>query len=81
MKNAARIALIALALGALAPALSAQTYAIQGAKIYTLAGPPIENGTVVVRDGKIAAVGTNVQAPAGATLIDGKGMQVYPGWG
>ncbi|MGH9779351.1 MAG: hypothetical protein ACRD5I_13155, partial [Candidatus Acidiferrales bacterium] len=79
MKNAARIALIALALPALAPALSAQTYAIQGAKIYPLAGPPIENGTVVVRDGKIAAVGANVQVPAGATVIDGKGMQVYPG--
>jgi len=79
MKNAARIALIALAVGALAPALSAQTYTIQGAKIYTLAGPPIENGTVVVRDGKIAAVGASVQAPAGATVIDGKGLQVFPG--
>jgi len=79
MKNAARIALIALAVGALAPALSAQTYTIQGAKIYTLAGPPIENGTVVVRDGKIAAVGANVQVPAGATVIDGKGLQVFPG--
>ncbi|MCI0402259.1 MAG: amidohydrolase family protein [Acidobacteria bacterium] len=79
MKIAARIALIGLALGALAPALSAQTYAIQGAKIYTLAGLPIENGTVVVRDGKIAAVGANVQAPAGAQVIDAKGLQVYPG--
>jgi imidazolonepropionase-like amidohydrolase len=44
-----------------------------------MAGAPIENGTVVVRDGKIAAVGADVQVPAGATIIDGKGMQVYPG--
>jgi imidazolonepropionase-like amidohydrolase len=79
MKDVARIAVIALALGALAPALAAQTYAIQGAKIYTLAGPPLENGTVVVRDGKIAAVGADVQVPAGAQVIDGKGLQVYPG--
>jgi imidazolonepropionase-like amidohydrolase len=54
-------------------------YAIQGAKIYTLAGPPIENGTVVIRDGKIAAVGTNVEVPAGAQVIDAKGLEVYPG--
>jgi len=54
-------------------------YAIQGATIYTLAGPPIENGTIVLRDGKIAAVGANVEIPAGAQTIDGKGLEVYPG--
>ncbi|HKS83785.1 MAG TPA: amidohydrolase family protein [Candidatus Acidoferrales bacterium] len=54
-------------------------YAIEGAKIYTLAGPPIENGTVVIRDGKIAAVGANVDVPAGAQVIDAKGLEVYPG--
>jgi imidazolonepropionase-like amidohydrolase len=54
-------------------------YAIQGAKIYTLAGPPIENGTVVIRDGKIAAVGANVEVPAGAQVVDAKGLEVYPG--
>lgn len=54
-------------------------YAIQGAKIYTLAGPAIESGTVVVRDGKIAAVGASVEIPAGAQIIDGKGLEIYPG--
>jgi imidazolonepropionase-like amidohydrolase len=54
-------------------------YAIQGAKIYTLAGPPIENGTVIIRDGKIAAVGANVSVPSDAQLIDAKGLAVYPG--
>jgi imidazolonepropionase-like amidohydrolase len=54
-------------------------YAIQDAKIFTLAGPPIENGTVVIRDGKIAAVGASVEVPAGAQIIDGKGLEVYPG--
>ncbi len=68
----------ALLLAAL-PAAAQQTYAIQGAKIYTLAGPPIENGTVVIRDGKITAVGADVSVPRGAEVIDASGLQVYPG--
>ena len=55
------------------------TYAIRNARIVTLAGPDIENGTVVIRDGKIAAVGTNVSIPSGAQAIDGRGLTVYPG--
>jgi imidazolonepropionase-like amidohydrolase len=54
-------------------------YAITHAKIFTLAGPPIEDGTVVIRDGKIAAVGAGVPIPAGAQVIDAKGLQVFPG--
>ena len=54
-------------------------YAITHAKIFTLAGSPIEDGTLVIRDGKIAAVGANVEVPAGAQVIDAKGLQVYPG--
>ena len=55
-------------------------YAIQGAKIFTLAGVPIEGGTLLIRDGKIAAVGTNVNVPADAKLIDAKGLEIYPGF-
>ncbi|HEV2197174.1 MAG TPA: amidohydrolase family protein [Candidatus Acidoferrum sp.] len=54
-------------------------YAITHAKIFTLAGSPIEDGTLVIRDGKIAAVGSSVEVPAGAQVIDAKGLQVYPG--
>jgi hypothetical protein len=36
--------------------------------------PDIENGTVVIRDGKIEAVGANVYVPAGAQTIDGRGL-------
>lgn len=57
----------------------ANTYAITHAKIFTLAGSPIEDGTLVIRDGKIAAVGASVEVPAGAQVIDAKGLQVYPG--
>ena len=54
-------------------------YAITHAKIFTLAGPPVEDATLLIRDGKIAAVGSSVEVPAGAQVIDAKGLQVYPG--
>src|ERR1700691_3950020 len=58
---------------------AANVYAIKNAKIYTLAGPPIEKGVVVIRDGKIAAVGTDIAILEGAQVIDGAGLEVYPG--
>jgi imidazolonepropionase-like amidohydrolase len=54
-------------------------YALTGARIVTVSGPTIERGTVVVRDGLIAAVGANVNAPPDARVIDGSGLTVYPG--
>ena len=53
--------------------------AIQGAKIYTLAGPPIENGTLIIRGARIAAVGQNLPIPGGAQVIKATGLEVYPG--
>lgn len=55
------------------------TYAITHAKIFTVSGMTIDDGTLVIRDGKIAAVGAAVEVPAGAQVIDAKGLQVYPG--
>jgi imidazolonepropionase-like amidohydrolase len=57
----------------------AGTYAIRNARIVTLSGPEIENGTIVIRDGKIEAVGAGVAVPAGAQEIDARGLSVYPG--
>jgi len=54
-------------------------FAIRNARIVTVSGPDIENGTVVIRDGKIEAVGATVSIPAGAQTIDGSGLSVYPG--
>ena len=62
-----------------AQAQAPSVYAITHAKIFTLAGSPIDDGTLVIRDGKIAAVGSSVEVPAGAQVIDAKGLQVYPG--
>jgi len=55
------------------------TYAITNARIVTVSGPVIERGTVVVRNGLIAAAGANVTAPSDARVIDGAGLTVYPG--
>jgi imidazolonepropionase-like amidohydrolase len=55
------------------------TYAITNARIVTVSGPIIERGTVVIRNGLIAAVGANINAPPDARIIDGAGLTVYPG--
>ena len=54
-------------------------YAIQGARIVTVSGATIENGTVVVQNGLITAVGRNITVPSAAWVIDGSGKTVYPG--
>ena len=59
--------------------LLAQTIAITGGTVYPVSGPKIENATVLIRDGRIAAVGANVTVPAGATRIDAAGKWVTPG--
>jgi imidazolonepropionase-like amidohydrolase len=55
------------------------TYAITNARIVTVSGPIVERGTVVIRNGLIAAAGANVSAPPDARIIDGTGLTVYPG--
>jgi imidazolonepropionase-like amidohydrolase len=52
---------------------------IKNATIITITHGRIEHGSIVIRDGKIAAVGADVQAPAGAKVIDGTGLYVMPG--
>jgi imidazolonepropionase-like amidohydrolase len=53
--------------------------AIQGGKVLTVTQGVIENGTVLIENGKIAAVGADVQVPAGAKVIDARGKVVIPG--
>ena len=67
-----------LACAAATPA-AAQTIAITGGTVYPVSGPQIEHGTVLIRDGKIVAVGAAVPVPAGATRIDATGKWVTPG--
>ena len=73
------VALCFFSINASAQAQTPTTYALTHAKIFTLAGAPIEDGTLIIKDGKIAAVGANAEVPAGAQVIDAKGLQIYPG--
>jgi imidazolonepropionase-like amidohydrolase len=54
--------------------------AITNAKIFPIAKPAIDRGTIVMRDGIIEAVGANVSVPSGAHVIDAAGAEVYPGF-
>lgn len=62
-----------------AQAQTPKAYALVHAKIFTLAGAAIENGTLIIRDGKIAAVGAQVDVPQDAQVINAEGLQIYPG--
>ncbi len=55
------------------------TYAIRNARIVTVSGADIENGTIIISDGRIQTMGTTVTTPAGAQEIDARGLTVYPG--
>ena len=75
-----RPAILTLAAAALlAPHAGAQTIAITGGRVHPVSGPVIENGTVLIRGGRIAAVGANVTVPADAQRIDAAGKWVTPG--
>jgi imidazolonepropionase-like amidohydrolase len=80
--------LMAIAFGLFAPvALRAQdsnapkndTILIKNATLLTVTHGNIEHGSILIRDGKIAEVGTDVKAPDGATVIDANGQYVTPG--
>jgi imidazolonepropionase-like amidohydrolase len=54
-------------------------FAIEHARIVPVSGPAIDDGTVVIANGLIRALGTNVSIPPTAEVIDGHGLTVYPG--
>jgi len=63
----------------LAAAARGESILIRNATVLTVAKGTIENGSVLIQDGKIAAVGKNISAPAGATIVDGTGKFLMPG--
>jgi len=73
-----------LALFAAVPSLQAQGgepqyFAIRGAKVVPVSGPPVENASIVISRGLITAVGRDAAVPPEAWVIEGKGLTVYPG--
>ncbi len=76
-----RVLLTPLLLNAVVTSLAAQSrpVAIRGGMVFPVSGTPIPNGTVVLKDGKIVAVGANVTIPSGAVIVDARGKFVMPG--
>lgn len=74
----------ALGIGALVVTTSlsvgAQTIAITGGKVFPVSSPVIDGGTVIITNGRITAVGSNVAIPVGAQRIDATGKWVTPGF-
>ncbi|HET7618563.1 MAG TPA: hypothetical protein VFK20_08635, partial [Vicinamibacterales bacterium] len=62
-----------------AAATAPRVIALKGGTILTVTNGTIPNGTIVLRDGKIADVGANVAIPPGATVIDVTGEFITPG--
>ena len=59
--------------------VQAQTVALTGGLVYPISSEPVEGGTVLFVDGRIAAVGADVDIPAGAEVVDVTGSVVMPG--
>ena len=73
-----------LALFAAVPSLQAQGgepqyFAIRGARVVPVSGPPVENASIVISRALITAMGRDVAVPPEAWVIEGKGLTVYPG--
>ena len=62
------------------PGLASGVLVITNARIHPVTRPTIDRGALLIRNGLIEAVGANVTTPAGATVIDAAGGDVYPGW-
>jgi imidazolonepropionase-like amidohydrolase len=74
-----RHALAALFLIAISASAQERVTLIRNATVLTITNGVIENGSVLIRGAKIAAVGRNLTAPAGARVIDATGKFVMPG--
>lgn len=63
------------------PAVQQPVTALTGATVHTVSAKDISNGTVLISDGRISAVGpsSSVQVPAGATVVNLSGKHLYPG--
>ena len=63
-----------------APVAPAAVVAITNARIHPITAPAIDRGTILIRGGRIEAVGSNIPIPAAARIIDAAGGHVYPGF-
>lgn len=73
------VCLLVMAAEAQSPKGKAGTFALTNATVETITKGTIANGTVIIANGKITAVGTSIQVPAGAEVINCNGKKIYPG--
>ncbi len=74
------LALLLAACGSTPPAQDTAVTAIVAGLVKPMNGPDIPGGTVLIKDGRILDVGKDLAVPAGATIVDAKGMIVVPGF-
>ncbi len=81
MRTRATFALCGIFFGVSAALLGADENAvvIRDVVVHPVTAPAIEHGSVLVINGKIADVGTSVQVPNGARVVEGHGLELYPG--
>jgi imidazolonepropionase-like amidohydrolase len=79
MKRAFLILVLGLLASPAARAQKSNVTLIRNATVLTITHGTIESGSVLIRDGKIAAVGKDIKAPEGANIIDATGQYVMPG--
>lgn len=71
--------LILTAMMLMAPGIWAQDIALKGGTILTIANGTIENGTIVIQEGKISAIGKDIPIPEGIRIVDVTGKFIMPG--
>ncbi len=71
--------MIAVVLAVTTGSVVAETVVLTGGRILPVSGEPIENGTIVITDGKITAVGAEVDIPFDAIAVDCSGKTIFPG--
>lgn len=74
-----RALLCVLVAGLSATTVQAESLALTGATVHTVSGPVLENATIVIEDGRIAAVGTDLTPVPNTRVVSLAGRHVYPG--
>src|SRR5438876_1081127 len=74
------VVVLTLALAAAGPLAAQERLVVKGGRILPVSGPPIDGGVIIIRDGKIEAVGKGLTIPSGAKVIDATGKVVVPGY-
>jgi imidazolonepropionase-like amidohydrolase len=79
MQATTLVCLFALATATAAAAQDGRPVAFTNARLVTVSGATIERGTLVVKNGKVEAIGADAVVPAGARVIDATGKTILPG--